>query len=214
MTGRRFALIAFIIGFSFNSHATKVQLTDQAYLVDQQIEHTAALSQPPTLKFNTNKAQAVPSSPSSRFNEIDDFKFGKGNSRGQRHRDHWHSGDNCYNAGQKIRHAAYQLTNLSLSGQIQFSSWQAQNYYQMSMQQLHEAARMLNNSYYGRSRAVSILNSYIPYLRSLAMQGHIRFWDQYGRRQFRENMRRLRNARDMLGEVHMFRAYPRQRFAL
>ena len=49
MTGRRFALIAFIIGFSFNSHATKVQLTDQAYLVDQQIEHTSALSQPPKI---------------------------------------------------------------------------------------------------------------------------------------------------------------------
>ena len=214
MTGRRFALIAFIIGFSFNSHANKVQLSDQAYLVDQQVKHTSSLTQPPKIKHNINDALTAPSSPSSRFNEIDDFKFGKGNSRGQRHRDHWHSGENGYNAGRQIRRAAHQLTNLSFSGQIQFSSWQAQNYYQISMQQLQEASRMLNQSYYGRSRAVHILNSYIPYLRSLAMQGHIRFWDHYGRRQFRENMRRLRNARDMLGEVHMFGAYPRQRFAL
>ncbi len=214
MTGRRFALIAFVIGFSFNSHANQVQLLDQAYLVDQQIEHSAAIAQPPTIKQKINRSHATPSSPSSRFNEIDDYKFGEGSTGSRRHRDHWHSGDDYYSAGQKIRRAAYQLTNLSFSGQIQFSSWQAQNYYQMSMQQLHEAARMLNNSYYGRSRAVNILNSYIPYLRSLAMQGHIRFWDQHGRRQFRENMRRLRNARDMLGQVHMFGAYPRQRFAL
>ena len=211
MTGRRFALIVFTLGFSFNSHANQFQPAVQAYLVDQQIERSTAILQPPTIKDNSHKTQTVPSRPNSTFNEIDDYKFGQGNDGAQGHRDQWHPGDNYYSAAQKIRRATYQLTNLSFSGQIQFSSWQAQNYYQISMQQLQEAARILNNSYYGSSRAISILDSYLPYLRSLAMQGHIRFWDHYARRQFRENMRRLRNARQSLGEVHIFGNYRNQR---
>ena len=127
----------------------------------------------------------------------------------ERHRDHWHS--EIMVQRRPIRHAAYQLTNLSFlvrSIFIMASSKLLSNVYATTARCSSHAKQLLLRTQSSRY----ILNSYILTTLS-SLQSHIRFWNHYGRRQFQENMRRLRNARDMLGEVHMFGALP-ERFAL
>lgn len=197
MSGRRLALIVIGISISFNSFANNHSSEYEAYLVNEQAPFQGNLIAPPNVSTQEAKLghrNPAPSRPGSRFDEIDDYKFG------EERRNHRHDyGDrDCHSASSKIRNATRSLNNLAFSGQVRFSSWQAQNYYQISMSNLQEAARALSYGYQGQHRAKYILNNYIPYLRSLAKQGHLQFWDGYGRDTFRQSMRQLREANRML----------------
>lgn len=202
MTGRRLALIVIGISLTFNSFASSNSSKYEAYLANDQASIQGSLLAPPNVSTQEAKLghrNIAPSRPGSRFDEIDDYKFGEG------HKNHYpdYRDRDCQSAGSKVRRAARSLNNLAFSGQVRFSSWQAQNYYQISMSNLQDAARALNYGYHGQNRARHILDSYIPYLRSLARQGHIQFWDSYGRDKFRQSMRALREARRMLDEYRI-----------
>lgn len=197
MTGRRLAVIALSLTLTINSFAYSNVTEEQDYLVSEQPQMLDAVAAPPVINTqaaSSTSAKRNPSRPGSRFDEIDDYQFG------QRHGHHrpGYGDRDCHSASGKIRDAVRGLNSLAFSGQIKFSTWQAQNYYQISMNNLQDAARSLSYGYHGKERARYILTSYIPYLRSLARHGHIQFWDQYGRDTFRRNMRDLSEARRML----------------
>lgn len=179
--------------------AQQVQDEVEGYLVGEDVPAVTELHAPSAPISQSNlQSVAAPSRPSSKFKDVDDFQFGKGHGHGNGHgHGHGHH-DGVYKARRKMMHATRGLNSMAQSGQIHFATFQARNYFSTSVHNINMAAHNLNHHWGSKQQALRVLNDNIHYLRYLRRDGHLRFWDDYGRRNFRRLMMKLREAKDSL----------------